>query len=1185
MTQEDRTATAAQTILVSAFRIVFPSADTRISAINDIVSALAGTKSSRWAQRDISRQLEASSDKLAQRLADFEQHEFRDLDEGDKDAAISVACESVDALHLTRQQVIDKDAKADAIYAMLEPTAVRLWKQRLLSEDGTEYGRVFLTEASRFITNIVRDMPDFTKDVALSNLTITRQILNLLQQSIDSVVLPRYRAGTPIETSTFEADYRSDIIQRNKDVELFGVHIPIPELRRQPLDIAYITLSATSKSDLEKAPQSRDAYRNPLSPSYASQLYRASINSALAAVIRRNMDSSSQMRQGVRILVTGTAGSGKTTLTQWLALRCAKADFTGDLTLWNTCLPFVLKLRNLFHREINEDPDRLELLETAINRSSRMPGDWIISTLQKRRTVLLLDGLDELSEYHLSIARKWLENFLHNYPKVNVIVTSRPEGLDQRWFNLQGFTTFSLEPMSIDSIKECIEAWFKAVDTVAPEMGEDLLAHKRSLLHDVKNRPSVRELAETPLVCAMLCAFYAYEVSESAPESRGELYEQLIETLVDKRDRVRNAIHRERRRFTSNEKLTFLQALARYLTEHELLSVPTRWSAARQTQARREGATSSIQTALSIIEAEARGLAAMSLSPSDALDYLLQRSVIFREVAAGEAQFVHRSIQEFLTARSFAASGQFDLLLRHIGSAQWNGIISFAAARLDFKDATKLINAILDRAESDKNRARDLLLLAAECLSTARVEPELVDRAAQALKAILPPRSMHEAELLGRSGEGVIRWLSNYAHESEDTVAVCLHAAAVTGSPAGLSVIVDYLPHIRSRQLKLALIDAWRYFDVTEYAEAVLSQVSFGDCAVRFANIETLSVAPIIRDLQKIEIALPLGVTYPVPWNRLTSLRDLDCSKFQGLESVAGLGNINGLLRLNLSNRSRITDFDEVGLCVNLRELYLDSCIGLTDANFLAGLTALRVLSVNRCVGLRDFDWLTRCERLLTLSLNGCGPASLSFVSALSKLRVLRAETADGTEDFSSLQACGDLKRLSFSLPRLRRGSLELPSNLPLESLSLSGIVSTDDLSCLSGFPALTEFTAIGVKGLEDLVPLSNLPGLRVLRLRDCSELTSCNGIERLANLQKLELVNCSTRYPSIPRSLENLKEINLDDCEYLGSIEEVIWLPSLERLTLPPMDSSVLSWMESQAANPALVVYCDPIPGGYETG
>src|SRR5262249_51154275 len=151
--------------------------------------------------------------------------------------------------------------------------------------------------------------------------------------------------------------------------------------------------------------------------------------------------------------------------------------------------------------------------------------------------------------------------------------------------------------------------------------------------------------------------------------------------------------------------------------------------------------------------------------------------------------------------------------------------------------------------EADPSRTRALLLLAAECLSTVQVQPELVDRASLALRAILPPRSMHEAELLGRSGEGVVRWLSSFTQESEDTVLACLHAAAVTGSPAGLAVIVDYLPYIKSQRMQAELVDAWRYFDTKEYAEAVLSQAPFTGYTFKFSSTETLSMAPMIRGL------------------------------------------------------------------------------------------------------------------------------------------------------------------------------------------------------------------------------------------------------------------------------------------------------------------------------------------------
>lgn len=245
MNRDERCAALSQKIIFAAFRIALPTAEARISGIQDIVEAITDANASRFTRREVTRQLEAAADKLAMRLAAFEEHEFRDLDDGDKAAAILAVCDAVDAVSVTKQTVIEENANADAILARLQPIAMREWAKAYISTDGIEYGRVFLIEASRFIVNIVRDMPDFALDVGIATLAIAKRILELLEQNIRLVVLPKYRAGTTTEIITFEADYRSDVIQRNKDVEIFGMPISVPELRRQPIDIAYITLSAS----------------------------------------------------------------------------------------------------------------------------------------------------------------------------------------------------------------------------------------------------------------------------------------------------------------------------------------------------------------------------------------------------------------------------------------------------------------------------------------------------------------------------------------------------------------------------------------------------------------------------------------------------------------------------------------------------------------------------------------------------------------------------------------------------------------------------------------------------------------------------------------------------------------------------------------------------------------------------
>ncbi|KOG90734.1 hypothetical protein ADK38_07065, partial [Streptomyces varsoviensis] len=52
-----------------------------------------------------------------------------------------------------------------------------------------------------------------------------------------------------------------------------------------------------------------------------------------------------------RMLLRGPAGSGKSTLMQWLATNAARRGFGQTLTDWNGYVPFMLRLRSFATRE------------------------------------------------------------------------------------------------------------------------------------------------------------------------------------------------------------------------------------------------------------------------------------------------------------------------------------------------------------------------------------------------------------------------------------------------------------------------------------------------------------------------------------------------------------------------------------------------------------------------------------------------------------------------------------------------------------------------------------------------------------------------------------------------------------------------------------------------------------------
>jgi hypothetical protein len=1187
---EERSNEIANRILFSAFQFLLPELSERVSAIRDIVAAISDARLGYWDRRDLSRWLESSADKLAKRLTSFDRAEFVGLPDNEKTASALGVCGAVDSLRLTKAEVIENDASAEKVYRLLLPEARRQWHDALVSSDAIGYGEVFLREASKFLVAIVRDLPEFTKDVAIANLTIARQIHALLDGGIDSVFLPRYRRGTPDEIVTFDAIYRSDIVLRNKDVEIFGLSVPAPELRRQPLEMAYIGLSVSSEGIYSER-ISRDIKAAEAQKSRTSRNVVAHVEEALGLIAQRtdkeNKGFVAARRTGSRVLITGNAGSGKTTLTQWLTVRTAEQSHEEPLISWNSRLPILAKLRALFPPDSERDPTDQDLLDFSSPVAQEAPGDWLATRLSKDALVIL-DGLDELSEYQRSRARNWMNSFFRRHQSLDIVITSRPDAIDRRWFSDHGFTRLDLQPMALSDIRKCVSSWFEAArSTVEVGSQDDLTQHQRRIMNDIEQGGYIQELAEMPLVCAMLCAFYAYSDLSDAPASRGELYQQVIDMLIDKRERARQTIPSHLRRFLLRDKLDVLQAIARYCTENHLTELPKSDSGGGK---RGESVSESVLPAVAIVNRVIRGITRLSITAADAMEYLLERSAIWREISPGVTQFAHRSFQEFLTGRAVARSGSVTDLLAHLGSDEWNRIVAFAAGQLDEPKATRLVGAIFDKSRERGADQRGLLLLAAECLSGASVEPDMADRASEMLRVILPPSGLQEAELIGRSGEGVVRFLSGYDEDPDEVVAACLRAAAVAGGPAGLDVIVGYSDRVRSPELVQELIANWQYFDAELYAREVLSGIDFDENAVRLTGPETLRAAKYLRKVKRIVIDSRTGVVDFGWWKDLEYLYELDCAEYHRMDSTAGLKSLPRLRRLKLTGRREIRDFSEVGELSNLEWLFLDSCTGLSDGRVIDRLGLLSVLSLNKCANLSDLDWLGSLVNLKTLSLNGCHGTSISFCRNLPKLQTLRAGLVEGVSDFLPVSACDDLWRLEISLSQGRAQPMNLPPLKRLRSLTLRGSVTVADLASISGCDSISKLVAHHVVGLVDLSVISAFKNLRTLRLIDCPELVSVAGLWDLEHLTVLDLQGSAISFLNIPARHAGISVINLDRCfriTRMSEMEILVSIPGLRKLVLPPVDVSVLRHLERLAfkvGNSELVIECEPIPS-YETG
>ncbi|MCX4388006.1 NACHT domain-containing protein [Micromonospora peucetia] len=1163
----------ANSIIFSAFKLLFPSSADRIDAIRDISSAISGLDQNSRAARALPRRLEEAADHIALRLERIEAVEFPSLDEAERDLAVEGVVASLKKANPTMEGFVRDAVTEEVLYDQLRPAARHAWRQADLGEAAVRYGDIFLREACAYVVGMVRDLPGFDSEVVWETYITTRKLDFMLDAAIANIVLPQYRADALPEESRLEAAYRTDIVTEYKYSELIGLNLPA-ELRRQPVRVAYMRLRSTpphAPSDTHRSAEATD--RDPLKVD-------ATLGRAVKAVMARGTD-------GVRILLTGIAGSGKTTITQWLAITLAEQRLPATLSHLQDCVPIVVQLRHVHSGGTR--PSYESMVRASAHRGKAELVSWIQKKLDAGRAIVIFDGLDELAPHDVTSTMAWMEKVVEAHPAAHYVVTSRPDNVDYARFAAHGFQQLGLLETTPDEAQECVRRWFKAlISASSPEDRTKYVERRDHLLADLRTNRNVIDLGKTPLLCAMLSALYANRLSGAAPDSRVDLYDQVVTTLVDLRERGKQVPQGDFQ-LASREKLLLLQSLAAFMTVRSKATIRLRPLAQLIEFGGRFDARIADNitepTALEVLDAELRGMVAVRMSGGEVLDHFLDRSVVFQRVGNNQGHFVHRSIQEFLTGRAFGYRGDVEGLLRNVESQDWHRVLAFAAGTAGQRDfATRLVRRLLAAARPDAAPHREILLLVAECVTAAgQVDPEVAAAARQAVSAVLPPRSVAEAELLPGLGEALLPWLDVRDDMSAAVVEACVSAAAQIGGPEALNTIARHSQSARGREVAQVFVDNWGYFEPSAYAAKVLRNVDLSQRLVPLGTAEQVTAAASIPTLQSARVEADLGrpdLSFVLP---LRGLRDLDAQRLPSLRSAAGIVPLTRLRRLNLSRNPHLAEISAIADLPALRELYLVECPEIVDLRPVGGLPGLRVLCVDGAIGVADFSVVAGLSTLTTLSITDCNLGSLDICAGLPELRTLRARTVKGVTDAAGIATCGGLRRLEL---RLADG-VALPELPPgLTSVRLSGHTTSAALTRLASLRELRQLAIDGAAELDSIALIGSLPRLADLRVTGATNLRTAAALRECRSIEKLDLSGAGIWNLDFLEGLRNLRRVTLDRCTSLTDISGLYGLPKLEHVSMTGGVHGVSDEAVTQLlrATPApLSVDHDPFPDLYD--
>ncbi|WP_455753098.1 NACHT domain-containing protein [Streptomyces bacillaris] len=228
----------------------------------------------------------------------------------------------------------------------------------------------------------------------------------------------------------------------------------------------------------------------------------------------------------------GPAGSGKSTLVQWLALNAARQSFGDELTGWNRCVPFVLRLRAF--TALDSLPSPADFLRAAgVPLHGSAPAGWADRLMHQGRALVLVDGVDEVPDRLRKRTERWLKDLIVAYPRAKYVVTTRPSAVPETWLSASGFEPHTLLAMRQEDVRAFIGHWHRAArsECRAEEERAELDRYENALRRAVGTRRDLGLLATNPLMCALLCALNR-DRRMQLPRARKELYDAALDMLL-----------------------------------------------------------------------------------------------------------------------------------------------------------------------------------------------------------------------------------------------------------------------------------------------------------------------------------------------------------------------------------------------------------------------------------------------------------------------------------------------------------------------------------------------------------------------------------------------------------------------------------------------------------------------------
>jgi formylglycine-generating enzyme required for sulfatase activity len=401
-----------------------------------------------------------------------------------------------------------------------------------------------------------------------------------------------------------------------------------------------------------------------------------------------------------RLVLTGKAGSGKSTFGRFVALclagellarpeadldllnrdraAAAGAPLDHDLLAWRhgAPLPFFVELSRFVQSEYfppaGEDGESHHLFDYLTEQDNGELRALLTPSLnQDNGALLVLDGLDETPAAGSvrNRLRQVIDGFARAWPRCRILVTSRPYAYDQEGWRLGGFINERLAPFDPAKRAAFVRAWMAHLAAHGEIDSQAVVTRGEGLIQTIEATPYLTSLADTPLMLTMIADLDTAHGGRLPPGGRTRLYEESVALLLDRWNQVRHG--------ASVADLCGIDPVAlRHALEK--LAFEVHRSRGREN----EGAATISEAELwKAVKGARQGRG--KIDEQEVRDYLHQRSGILVAESPEVFRFPHRSYQEFLAACHLSRTRFPGLLIEEVrrDPALWREVFLLVIGR------------------------------------------------------------------------------------------------------------------------------------------------------------------------------------------------------------------------------------------------------------------------------------------------------------------------------------------------------------------------------------------------------------------------------------------------------------------------------------------------------------------------